>query len=143
MVTSGISELLPYRAEEVWQAVTGVEGYSWRSDLSGTEVLSGTQFIEYAKTGFPTTFTITRSEAPCRWELDIENDRIRGHWTGIFTAQGDKTRVAFTEQISVRKFWMKPFIKGYLKRQQALYLEDLKAYLALTKLLSERKIKTV
>lgn len=34
--------------------------------------------------GYATTFTITAMESCKRWEFDIENSNIKGHWTGLF-----------------------------------------------------------
>ena len=56
----------------------------------------------------------------------MENDNMRGHWTGIFTRKGEGTEVEFTEDVTAKKFFAKPFVKGYLKKQQALYVKDLR-----------------
>ena len=32
----------------------------------------------------------------------------------------------FTEDVTAKKFFAKPFVKGYLKKQQALYVKDLR-----------------
>ena len=43
--------------------VFDIENYAaWRSDLSKTEVISDTQFVEYTKDGYQTTFTVTLVE---------------------------------------------------------------------------------
>ena len=98
----------------------------WRSDLSKIEVLSETQFIEYTKDGYATTFTITATEPFKRWEFDIENDNIKGHWIGLFSSKGKETTIDFTESVIAKKLLMKPFVKSYLKKQQLLYVADLK-----------------
>lgn len=56
----------------------------------------------------------------------MENSRIRGHWTGLFTAQGRRTQIEFTECVTAKNPLMKPFIKLYLQRQQAQFVQDLK-----------------
>ena len=38
-----------------------------------------------------------------RWEFDMENSNIKGHWTGIFTSKGNKTQIDFTECVSAKK----------------------------------------
>jgi hypothetical protein len=114
---------------EVWSVVTSLENYAWRSDLSKIEVTDDKQFVEYTKDGYATTFTIT-AEEPCkRWEFDIENSNIRGHWTGIFTEEEGQTVIEFTEEVTAKKALMKPFVKAYLKKQQALYIADLRKVL--------------
>ena len=59
MTTSNIKARIPCDIHKVWEVVTDVEHYTWRSDLSRTEVINDKQFIEYTKEDYPTTFTIT------------------------------------------------------------------------------------
>ncbi len=100
----------------MWELVLDIENYAdWRSDLSRTEVINDEQFIEYTKDGYPTTFTVTLVEPYRRWEFDMEKQQYEGHWTGVFTARGDKTEIDFTEQVEAKKLLMKPFVKSYLK----------------------------
>lgn len=94
--------------------------------MSKTEVISDKQFIEYTKDGYPTTFTITIIEPYRRWEFDMENSNMKGHWTGVFTAKGDKTEIDFTEFVEAKKLLMKPFVKSYLKKQQAQFVADIR-----------------
>ncbi len=60
-----------------------------------------------------------------RWEFDMENSNMKGHWTGIFTARGDETEIYFTEQVEAKKLFIKPFVKSYLKKQQAQFVADM------------------
>ena len=62
MATSTIKALIPCDIHKVWEIVTMVDNYTWRSDLRNTEVVDENQFIEYTKEGYPTTFTITAVE---------------------------------------------------------------------------------
>ena len=130
MVVPNIKAVFQYDVQKVWEIVTSLENYSWRSDLSKIEILNENQFIEYTKEGYATTFTITK-KVPCeRWEFDMENDNMIGHWTGVFTQAGDKTEIDFMEDVIAKKVFMKPFVKGFLKKQQALYIEDLRKALS-------------
>lgn len=130
MTTSNIKESIDCDVHKVWETVLAIEKYSqWRSDLSKTEVINEKQFIEYTKDGFPTTFTITVVEPYERWEFDMENSNIKGHWTGIFTSKGNKTQIDFTECVTVKKIIMKPFVKSYLRKQQSQFVMDLKKIL--------------
>ena len=127
MATSNIKALIPSELGQVWDFVLDIENYTaWRSDLSKTEVISDKQFIEYTKDGYPTTFTITIIEPYRRWEFDMENSNMKGHWTGVFTAKGDKTEIDFTEFVEAKKLLMKPFVKSYLKKQQAQFVADIR-----------------
>lgn len=125
MAVSNIKTVLSADISKVWDVVTDVENYSWRSDLSRTELLGKNQFVEYTKEGYPTTFTITSSVPYERWEFDMENSNMKGHWVGIFTPKEGKTEIEFTENVTVKKIFLRPFIKRYLRRQQALFVADL------------------
>lgn len=125
MAVSNIKAVLSADISKVWDVVTDVENYSWRSELSRTELLEKKQFVEYTKEGYPTTFTITSSVPYERWEFDMENSNMKGHWVGIFTPKEGKTEIEFTENVTVKKIFLRPFIKRYLRRQQALFVADL------------------
>ena len=126
MATSNIKAQFPCDVKKVWDTVTSLDKYEWRSDLSKIEIINEKQFIEYTKDGFATTFTITVSKPCKRWEFDMENSNMKGHWTGIFSAKGEKTEIDFTEEVTVKNFFMKPFARVFLKKQQEQYVSDLK-----------------
>ena len=126
MATSNIKALIPGELQKVWELVLDIENYgAWRSDLSKAEVISDKKFIEYTKDGYPTTFTVTLAEPYRRWEFDIENSNMKGHWIGIFTAKADETEIDFTEFVETKKLLMKPFVKSYLKKQQIQFVADI------------------
>lgn len=129
MAVSNIKALFQSDVKTVWNIVTSLEKYQWRSDLSKIEILNERQFIEYTKDGFATTFTITVSEPYKRWEFDMENSNMKGHWTGIFTEKDGQTEIDFTEDVTAKKFIIKPFVKAFLKKQQEVYVSDLKKVL--------------
>lgn len=64
---------------------------------------------------------------PCkRWEFDMENSNMKGHWIGVFSEENGKTEIDFTEDVIAKKMMMKPFVKSFLKKQQEQYITDLK-----------------
>lgn len=130
MSTSSIKADFPCSLDKLWNLVTSLEDYSWRSDLGRIEIISPTRFVEYTKTGYSTIFTITAMEALRRWEFDMENNNMSGHWTGIFTFENGRAAIEFTENVTAKKLIMRPFIKAYLKKQQSAYVSDLKRALA-------------
>ena len=85
MVTSNIKATFPTTIENIWEIVTSLNNYSWRSDITKIEIINDIQFREYSKTGFATTFTVTVCKPFERWEFDMENENMKGHWVGIFT----------------------------------------------------------
>lgn len=125
MTVSKAKATFPCDIQKVWEVVTDVRNYTWRSDLGETKVLDENRFVEYTKDGYATSFTVTAVDEYKRWEFDMENDNMKGHWIGIFTPRGEETEIEFTEAVDAKKLFMKPFIKGYLKRQQAQFIADL------------------
>ncbi len=127
MTVSKIRASFACGISRVWETVTDVESYpQWRSDLGRTEVLNEKQFVEYTKDGYATTFTVTANEPYKRWEFDMENGNMSGHWSGVFTLKGEETEIEFTESVTVKKFFMKPLAGLYLKKQQNQFVSDLK-----------------
>ena len=126
MAVSRIKVSFESDVQRVWETVTSLRNYGWRSDLGRIELLSDKQFVEYTKAGYPTNFTVTFMEPYKRWEFDMENDNVKGHWTGIFRSDGGRTEIEFMEEVTAKKVIMKPFVKAYLKKQQAHYVRDLK-----------------
>ena len=126
MAISNIKEVIPGELRKVWEFILDIENYAaWRSDLSKTEVISDKQFIEYTKDGYPTTFTVTLVEPYRRWEFDMENSNMKGHWIGIFADKGNGTEIDFTECVEAKKWLMKPFVKSYLRKQQVRFVADI------------------
>lgn len=84
MAVSNIKATFQCDVKKAWSTVTSLYNYQWRSDLIRIEVLDEKSFVEYTREGYPTTFTVT-CEIPCeRWEFDMENSNMKGHWTGLF-----------------------------------------------------------
>ena len=127
MATSNIKACIPCDIHKVWDIILAVDKYcSWRSDVRETKVLNEKQFVEYTNDGYSTTFTITVVEPYKRWEFDIENGNMKGHWIGMFNSKGDATELDFTEYVTPKKIFMKPFVKAFLKKQQEQFIKDLK-----------------
>mgnify|MGYP001852744715 CR=1 FL=1 len=125
MTKSNINAIFSNDIKTIWNIVTNLENYTWRTDLSRIEILSKNYFVEYSKKGYATRFKTTLFIPYNRWEFDMENDNMKGHWIGIFTSKKDICEINFTEYVMVKKTFLKPFIKLYLKRQQSTYIRDL------------------
>ncbi|MFC0309419.1 SRPBCC family protein [Gallibacterium trehalosifermentans] len=127
MAISSITSIIKKDIHKVWELILAVENYpAWRSDIRKTKIINDKQFIEYSKEGYATTFTITAQEPYKRWEFDMENSHIKGHWIGVFIAKGDETQIEFTENVIAKKWFIKPFVKFYLAKQQKHFVLDLK-----------------
>lgn len=51
---------------------------------------------------------------------------MKGHWSDIFTQKEGQTEIDFTEEVTAKKLFMKPLVKSFLEKQQAMYISDLK-----------------
>lgn len=127
MVITNIKVDLQSDISKVWAVVTDLNSYAWRSDLSKIEVLEqGRKFVEYTKYGYPTTFAITKFEPMKRYEFDMENGNMKGHWIGIFEKTPTGTAIDFTEDVEVKNLILKLLVKGYLRKQQKQFVADLR-----------------
>ncbi len=127
MTKSSVKAMFDDSIQDVWNVVTNVRNYSvWRSDVSKGVTIDTKHVIEYAENSYATNFAVTAMEEKQRWEFDMDNSNMSGHWTGIFKENGGKTEVEFIEEVTAKKFIMKPFVKGYLKKQQVKFVEDLR-----------------
>lgn len=129
MIESTLKTVINAPAETVWELVTNPEKYGWRSDIEKAVTISPECFEEHTSGGYVTRFAVTLSEPCRRWELDMENSDLKGHWVGIFSEIPENegsTRIEFTESITVKNIFMKPFAKRFLKKQQERFASDLK-----------------
>lgn len=127
MAVSTIKAEFQCNVEKVWEMVTSLDKYSWRSDLDKIMVtVPEKEFEEYTKDGYVTKFKITAFDEYKRYEFDMENDNMQGHWTGVFSYKNGVTVIEFTESVIAKKLIMKPFVGIYLKKQQAKYIQDLR-----------------
>lgn len=126
MAVSNIKAIFQCDVQKVWNIITSLENYQWRSDLTRVEILDEKKFVEYTKNDYPTTFTVICEIPYERWEFDMENGNMKGHWIGVFKEENGMTEIDFTEDVQSKKIIMKPFVKRFLKKQQELYVSDLK-----------------
>ena len=129
MATSNMKVTILCPIEIVWDTVTNLNDFSWRSDLKAVKIIDEHNFIEIAKNGIETYFRITECIKYQSWIFEIDNKNIKGTWIGKFYSKGDKTILDFTENVVSKKVIFKPFISLYLKRQQRIYFKDLKVKL--------------
>jgi hypothetical protein len=127
MKESTITATFKSDIKKVWEVVTNNNKYEWRSDLSKIDVSAdGNSFTEYTKNNFPTKFNITLKKPYERYEFDMANKNMKGHWIGTFIPVNNGTQIEFTEKVSVNNPIMNLFAGLYLKKQQSLYIADLK-----------------
>ena len=90
------------------------------------KIIDENRFDEYTTDGFITHFRITAKEQYKEYRFAMENENMSGNWSGIFESNADGTQITFTEEVQVKKAIMNLFVKGYLKKQQTKYIDDLK-----------------
>lgn len=113
--------------EAVWNIVTDNTAFDWRSDIVKIEISDdGNRFTEFTKDGFETEFTIVLKKPYERYEFDMKNKNMDGHWIGLFSRDDSGTKIEFTEEVEVANPIMNLFVKAYLKKQQATYITDLR-----------------
>lgn len=126
MIRSEKIAIIKENIQIVWDKITDNQKYSWRSDLSKIEIIDDKHFIEYDKSNFPTEFCITKKEENTRYEFDIKNKNLKGHFTAILQPiQEKETQITLVEEIEVDNVMMRLLAKGYLKKQQEKYVQDL------------------
>lgn len=137
MPVSRITAFLPCDVEAVWAVVTDLSDTRWRSDLLATEMLPDGRFVERARGGVATVFTVTACEPCRRWAFDLENRDLTGRWTGLFEPERGGVRLTFTERVTLRRRWLAPLAVLYLRRRQRAYLADLRRRLTETGVLAQ------
>ena len=126
MKKSEITATFSSNIEKVWNIIIDNSNYTWRSELDKIIVSEdGKSFVEYTHDGFETEFAITHKEPFKRYEFDMNNKNMNGHWTGIFSPSGTGTQIVFTEEVSVKNPIMNLFVSIYLKKQQNTYVSNL------------------
>lgn len=112
--------------EKVWNKITNLNDFAWRSDLQNIKIIDENKFVEIGKDGIETFFEITELRKHQCWAFKIENKNIKGTWIGKFYSHGDRTTLDFTENIVSKKLIFRPFLGAYLRKQQKKYFNDLK-----------------
>lgn len=130
MAVSQVAVEFSCPVETLWRTVTDLEHTAWRSDLARVEVLDKRRFVEHTKSGHATRFVVTDCEAPRFWAFTMENENMAGRWQGRFEATAGGSRLVCVETVNAKRWWMRPLVPGYLKRQQKRYLDDLRRALA-------------
>ena len=76
MTESKIKAALDFPPERVWEVVTDLKHYAWRSDLSRIEIQDDRKsFVEYTADGYATTFILRhlslRTAMSSTWTMRI------------------------------------------------------------------------
>ncbi|MDC4233822.1 SRPBCC family protein [Actinomyces sp. B33] len=124
-------EDLPYTPQQIWQVVTDLTNWQWRSDLSECQIVDERRFIEIPKRDKPIRFHTTRLESFHSWEFQMDSPSLTGTWKGTFEPKEDGgCRVRFIEDVHLQNRLVPNWIaKRFLAAYQARYFRDLQAEL--------------
>lgn len=126
MTISTLEAHFPCEVAHIWDIMTNFDNCTWRSDIKRIEVIDELHFIEYTQKNFATNFIITNMIPNQYWSFQMENDNMKGEWIGEFTYEHGTTILHLHEEVHAKKWFMKPFVKSYLKKQQTSYIRDVK-----------------
>lgn len=126
MAKSNVKVTFLCPVEKVWDTVTDLRNYKWRSDINKICIVDDRNFEEYSKEGIVTSFQVTNKKEYVLWELALENQNIKGKWIGRFYRHGDNTTLDFMEDVRAKKWFLIPFVGSYLRKQQTQYFINLK-----------------
>ncbi len=125
MVKSSLKVKLNFDIVKVWNKVTYLENYSWRSDLNDLEVLNNDTFIINKKKKNPTVCKITFAKLYRQWEIKIDNKHFSGEYAGIFKGDEEHCVIEFYGNLKPKNIYILPFLKDILKKEQTNYINDL------------------
>ncbi len=96
MAIANIKVTLLCPIEKVWNKVTDLSDFGWRSDIKDIKTIDEKNFVEITKDGVETHFKVIECAKHQCWSFEIENENIKGTWIGKFYFHGDKTTLDFT-----------------------------------------------
>lgn len=126
MIRSTIKSSIRADLHTVWDVVTSLQDYSWRSDISSVEFSDEKHFKEVSNDGYVTSFTITVLEPLVQYSFTMDNENLSGEWTGFFKQTELGTEIQFIESIRLKKCRLYLFAWFYIRNQQKRYVSDLK-----------------
>lgn len=84
MAIANIKVTLLCPIEEIWNKITKLHYFSWRSDLHNIKIIDENNFVEISKNGIETHFEVTDFLKYKCWTFKIEKENIVGTWVGKF-----------------------------------------------------------
>ena len=74
MAIANIKVTLLCPIEKVWNKVTNLNDFVWRSDLTNIRIINDNTFVEVSKYGIETYFKVTECIKYQSWAFEIENE---------------------------------------------------------------------
>ena len=122
----------PVPAAQLWKVVTDNKDTAWRSDLIKVEMKADGSWLEYAKGGGCTQFTIYCWQPLERYGFTMENKYFSGIWEGFLQERTNGTQWSMKEMIYVKNPFIAFIARNFwpLEKIQQQYLADLAAKLS-------------
>lgn len=82
MAIANIKVILLCPIEKIWNKITDLNDFVWRSDFRNIRIIDENKFVEISKDGIETYFEVTECIQNQYWSFEIENQNIKGTWVG-------------------------------------------------------------
>ncbi len=126
MIKSKIKVKLDFDIVKVWNKITYLENYTWRSGFGKIKIINNSTFIINSQSKNSTLCKFTFAKLYRQWELKLENKHYFGVIKGFLSGDENHCVIEFDTNLKPKKMFLLPFIKDTLKKQQQIYINDLK-----------------
>lgn len=109
----------------LWDVITNNNDYSWRSNIKEIKVLDDKRFVEIDHEGVETVFTIITFDENKKYEIDYENEDLKGHWVGLFYLTSQGAELDMVEDVEAKNALLSLFVPKTLKQMREVYIEDI------------------
>ena len=109
----------------LWDIITNNHDYSWRSQIKEIKIIKDRKFIEIDNNGIETTFIIITMDKNKKYEIDFENDNVKGHWVGLFYLTSQGAELDMVEDVEAKNALLSLFVPKTLKQMREVYIEDI------------------
>ena len=82
MAIANIKVILLCPIEKIWNKITDLNDFVWRSDFRNIRIIDENKFVEISKDGIETYFEVTECIQNQCLSFEIENQNIKGTWVG-------------------------------------------------------------
>lgn len=111
--------------DTLWDVITNNNDYSWRSNIKEIKVLDDKKFVEIDNDGVETEFTIITFDKNKKYEIDYENEDLKGHWVGLFYLTSQGAELDMVEDVEAKNALLSLFVPKTLKQMREVYIEDI------------------
>lgn len=128
MITIEAKETFNASPDVIWGYLTDLENQSWRKNINYIETLpDGSRFTEHTVNDGDVNYNVQNSEPYKLYEVDFENENMRGTWKGILSeTQSGGCSLRITVAAEAKRSVYKPYMKAFAKKQMKDHMIFLK-----------------